>query len=189
MNPRAGQGAKRVVQAIGGVGNAASQIHATRLTDRLAMLTGAEAVPLPAPGLAGSAATRAALVSDRHVREIMRGYHDVTMVLAGVGSLEPSPLLRQSGNAIEESDQALLRKRGAVGDVCLRFFDVEGAFVHSPLDERVIGIDVDTLRAVPRVVGVAGGTRKHRAIRGALRGKWLNVLITDVRTARFLVAD
>lgn len=189
MAPRTGPGARQVVQVLGGVGNAASQIHATRLTDRLAMLTGADAVPLPAPGLAGSAATRAALMADRHVREIMAGYRDLTMVLAGVGSLEPSPLLRQSGNAIEEADQDVLREHGAVGDVCLRFFDDQGTFVPSPLDERVIGIDVATLRAAPRIVGVAGGARKHRAIRGALRGGWLNVLITDVHTARYLNTD
>ena len=189
MAPRTGPGATRVVQVLGGVGNAASQIHATRLTDRLAMLTGAEAVPLPAPGLAGSAAARAALMTDRHVAEIMTGYQDLTLVLAGVGSLEPSPLLRQSGNGIEEADQDVLRERGAVGDVCLRFFDDKGTFVPSPLDERVIGIDVETLRSVPRVVGVAGGARKHRAIRSAVRGGWLNVLITDVHTARFILAD
>ena len=111
------------------------------------------------------------------------------MVLAGVGSLEPSQLLQQSGNAIAETDQESLRSLGAVGDVCLRFFNEEGAAVKSPLDRRVLGIDAETLRSRPRVVGVAGGGRKFTAIRAALLGGWINVLITDLETAQRLDAE
>jgi len=42
--------------------------------------------------------------------------------------------------------------------------------------------------AVPRRVAVAGGERKVTAVLGALRGGWVNVLVTDVETARRLVA-
>jgi DNA-binding transcriptional regulator LsrR (DeoR family) len=56
------------------------------------------------------------------------------------------------------------------------------------LNDRVIGMDLDQLRAVRRVVGVAGGRRKTNAIRGALAGKLINVLITDLATAESLLA-
>ncbi len=95
----------------------------------------------------------------------MATYGSLTMLLAGLGSLEPSPLLMESGNAIADTDQDALRKLGAVGDICLRFFDEHGEVVKSALDERVLGIDTDTLRSIPRVVGIAGGTRKYTAIR------------------------
>ena len=38
----------------------------------------------------------------------------------------------------------------------------------------------------PARVGVAGGARKFEAIRGAMRGKWIDVLITDLGTAQRL---
>jgi DNA-binding transcriptional regulator LsrR (DeoR family) len=38
-------------------------------------------------------------------------------------------------------------------------------------------------------VGIAGGKRKFEAIRGALRGKLINVLITDRRTAERLLEN
>jgi DNA-binding transcriptional regulator LsrR (DeoR family) len=41
---------------------------------------------------------------------------------------------------------------------------------------------------VPRRVGVAGGARKFRAIRAAVRGGWVSVLITDLQVARRLAA-
>ena len=40
-----------------------------------------------------------------------------------------------------------------------------------------------------RVVGIAGGRRKIAAIRGALAGKWINVLITDRMSAEHLLVD
>jgi DNA-binding transcriptional regulator LsrR (DeoR family) len=44
------------------------------------------------------------------------------------------------------------------------------------------------LGRVRRSVGVAGGQRKVAAIRGALRGSYINVLITDLLAAEALVA-
>src|SRR5262249_60889715 len=76
---------------------------------------------------------------------------------------------------------------GAVGDVCLRFFDAEGKPVATELDGRVIGMELRQLRGVTRSVGVAGGFRKFTAILGALRGRWINVLVTDRRTAERLL--
>jgi DNA-binding transcriptional regulator LsrR (DeoR family) len=101
---------------------------------------------------------------------------------------EPSFLLRQSGNAVATEDSEALRREGAVGDVCLRFFDSAGGHI-STLDERVIGIGVDTMRRIPRRVGVAGGPAKYAAIRAAIRGGWVNVLITDQHTAHKLAEE
>jgi DNA-binding transcriptional regulator LsrR (DeoR family) len=112
----------------------------------------------------------------------------LTMVLVGIGSLEPSPLLRESGNALPDADQDLLRALGAVGDICLRFFDADGRALRSAVDDRVIGISAEGLRDVPRRIAAAGGARKHAAILAALRGGWVNVLITDVDEAQRLLA-
>jgi DNA-binding transcriptional regulator LsrR (DeoR family) len=69
----------------------------------------------------------------------------------------------------------------------LRFFDREGRTIRSSFEERVIGITLDQLRGVRRVVGVAGGGRKVDALLGALRGGLIDVLITDRFTAEKLV--
>lgn len=188
MHPRPTQVAEQVVQVLGGVGKVTAQTHATRLTGRLAQLTGADAIYLPAPGLVGSADTRRALVADPNIASVLSAYEQLTTILAGIGSLEPSPLLRESGNAIAEDEQSELRALGAVGDVCLRFFDESGRHVASSLDDRVLGIGAEALRAVPRTIAVAGGQRKYTAIRAALRGRWVNVLVTDLHTAERLAA-
>ena len=118
--------------------------------------------------------------------EVTASWAELTDAVVGIGGLEPSPLLQRSGNAMAEEEQQELRNRKAVGDVCFRYFDAEGRPVASKFDRRVIGITPDQLFAVPRRIGVAGGARKFQAIRAALRGGWVNVLITDLDMARRL---
>ena len=80
----------------------------------------------------------------------------------------------------------MLRECGAVGDVLVRFYDRHGQPVRTPLDDRVIGMSLDQLKQVKRSVGIAGGQLKHDAIRSALLGGLINVLITDRFTAQAL---
>ena len=142
-----------------------------------ARLVGATATFIPAPALVGNKAMRESLLNDPAMESVAKQWTGLTMALAGIGSLPPSPLLRASGNAAV----------GAVGDVCLRFFDSTGKLVPSALDDRVVGIDADTFHKIPRRIGIAGGESKHSAIHAAITGGWVNVLITDTGTAAVLL--
>ena len=142
-----------------------------------------------APGIAVSPQAREALVQDPFVAQALGALDEVTLALVGIGALEPSSLLQRSGNIFSESELEALAGRGAVGDICLRFYDPAGRPVASDLDARVIGITLEQLRRADRSVGIAGGRRKYRAILGALRGRWINVLITDHATAERLLAE
>lgn len=179
----------KVVQILGGLGNPSAKIHATRLTGRFADLVQGQAVYLPAPGVVGSKATRDAFLEDTYVQEAMSLYDHVTMALVGIGSVSPSTLLAQSGNAFSEKELNGLREKKAVGDILLHFYDAAGIPVESPLNDRVVSMKLDQLRKVDRAIGIAGGSRKFAAIRGALRGKLINILVTDSCTAKKLTQD
>jgi DNA-binding transcriptional regulator LsrR (DeoR family) len=187
MRRSPGRVVDQVIQIVGGVGESRVQVQASRLISLFADATGADPIFMPAPGVLGSASARRVLVSDPAVERVMESWTSLTTALVGIGSLQPSPLLLESGNSVAESDQAELRSVGAVGDICLRYFDAKGDAVRSDFDERVVGIAPDEFRGIPRRVGVAGGEHKHQAILGALRGGWLNVLVTDLDEATRLV--
>ncbi len=154
---------------------------------RLAGLIGASPVLLQAPGVVGSAAAKAVLVRDPAVEEAAKLFKKLDLALVGIGSLEPSSLLANSGNTFSPREQEELRRQGAVGDICFQFIDKDGVPIQSHLMQRVIGIDLVMLRRAPRVVGIAGGAEKVNAILASLRGKWINVLITDRQTAERLI--
>jgi DNA-binding transcriptional regulator LsrR (DeoR family) len=186
MHPGPRAGGAHVVQILGGIGNPSAELHATQLTRRLANLLGGRATLLPAPGAVGSADARRVMLKDRYVQEAVGLFKSVTIALVGIGAVTPSKLLAASGNVFSSKELKSLSDRGAVGDICLRFFDANGASVVTPLNERVIAIELSELKRVDRVVGIAGGRRKFAAIRGALRGRRINVLITDRSTAERL---
>jgi DNA-binding transcriptional regulator LsrR (DeoR family) len=186
MRPCRVPGAESVVQLMGGIGNSSVQTQGNRLLTEFARLVGATATFVPAPALVGNRTTRESLLNDPAMASVAEEWRRLTMVLAGIGSLPPSPLLRASGNAADLADQDRLHAAGAVGDICQRFFDSAGNLVRSDLDDRVVGIDADTLRNIPRRIGIAGGKSKHKAIHAAVSGGWVNVLITDTGTAAAL---
>ena len=75
-----------------------------------------------------------------------------------------------------------------MGDIALRYFDANGDTTpFQEFNERVAGIPLDTLKKIPRRVGVAGGRQKKDAVLGAIRGGFINVLITDIDCAENLI--
>jgi DNA-binding transcriptional regulator LsrR (DeoR family) len=177
----------RVVQILGGASESPARTHAVYLANQLAALTRGEVTFLPAPGILGSHQAREILLNDPSVHEVIKVFDNVSLALVGIGTVEPSPLLASSGNIFSYEELTLLREHGAVGDVLVRFFDSQGRPVSTSLNNRVIGMSLDQLKRVRRSVGLAGGKRKHKAIRGALLGGLVNVLITDRFTAEQLV--
>lgn len=177
----------RVLQILGGLGSPSAEVYASRLVDRLANLMRGTATFLPAPGIVGSPDVVPVLLQDRYVHDAMSLFDQVTIALVGIGTLEPSGLLASSGNIFSPEELDMLRSAGAVGDICLRFFDASGNPVVTPLNDRVIGMGLDQLRRAKRAVGIAGGLQKLSAIRGALQGRFINVLITDRFTAQHLL--
>jgi DNA-binding transcriptional regulator LsrR (DeoR family) len=188
IHPQKSAQARFVVQTMGGMGDPSVQTHATQLTTRLAKLTGAEPKLLPVQGISSSREAKLLMLSDPYVRETMDLFGSITMAIVGIGAVEPSELLARSGNIFSARELADLADAGAVGDISLRFFDKDGKLVKTPLDERVIGLPLEDLSHIKRVIAVAGGQKKTQAIAGALRTGVIDTLITDRFTAERLLA-
>jgi len=179
----------KVIQILGGIGNPAAEAHAMRLTSRIAQQVNGDAVYLPVAGILATEAARDILLADGVTQQAIRLFDHVTTALVGIGAIDPSPLLAQSGNIFSPQELDLLRQANAVGDILLRFFDQNGSLVETGLEKRVISMSLEQLCRVSRAIGVAGGSRKYAAILGALRGHWINILVTDHFTANRLANE
>jgi DNA-binding transcriptional regulator LsrR (DeoR family) len=177
----------QVVQVIGGLGPAESEAHATDICRRLARTLGCKLSLLPAPGIVKSVEIKNAFLMDGYVQKAMSTFANLTIAVLGIGAPTPNSVMMRDGEIITNEELGELLKRGVIGDIALRFFDAEGVPVKSDVDERVIGVSLEELSRVHRVVGVAGGAEKEPVIRAALSGKLVNVLITDHQTARRLL--
>ncbi len=73
---------------------------------------------------------------------------------------------------------------GVIGDVNLIFINENGKHVANKIDDRIIRIPINKIKRIKNVIGVGFGDRKVRVIISALRGKVINILLTDKNTAK-----
>ena len=179
-----------VVEMLGDVGPPEVQHDAADVTQQLARLTGAQPRFLRVPGVVTSADVRTTLLEhDNHARETLAMLDRVDEALVGIGTCAVDAPLRPGENFFTEDQFEYARKLGAVGQVNLRFIDANGKPVESELDDMVIGVRLDQLAACERSIAVAGGANKYAAIRSSLIGGWVNTIITDVDTAKYLIKN
>jgi len=176
-----------VVQMIGGLGMPNAETHATSLCQRLTQLINSELTLLHAPGIVDNQVVKHAIMSDSHMQKVLALFTQINVAYVGVGVPTADSVVLRDGTIMSQADLENLFSQGAIGDIALRFFDVHGIPIQSELDDRVIGISLEQLKQIPRVVGVAGGPQKQSVVRGALEGHLIDVLITDHQTAHHLL--
>jgi DNA-binding transcriptional regulator LsrR (DeoR family) len=173
------------VQLVGGLSALNSSVSGQELVRELSERLGARHRYLHAPAVFGSSQALTVMLGEPSVAAALDAAKAADMALVGIGA-------RGFGSSAELVDAFALNPReraefdasGAVGDVCARFFDLSGNEVRGVVNERVLAVNLDDLRAIPTVVGVAAGLEKARGILGALRGRIVDVLICDESAAR-----
>jgi deoxyribonucleoside regulator len=166
-----------VVQLIGG----------TPLAVDLATRFGTEPSVMYAPALVGGAEVRGSLLGDATIHATFERFRDLDVAFVGIGSITEHDASRLVyGGALSADELDRLRDRGAVGDVLAYLFDAEGNVIESGLEDRMLAIGLDDLFRIPRRVGVCAGIEKATATSGALRGGFVNTLVTDSTVARTL---
>jgi DNA-binding transcriptional regulator LsrR (DeoR family) len=179
----------RIVQMTGGIGKPESESHATELCKMMARTLSCKLALLPAPGVVQNKQVREVYLMDEYVHTALSLVPGITLAFVGIGSLNSYSIAMRDETILTQADLDEVTANGAVGDIALNFIDSKGQLVQCEFNERVIGINLDHLRQIPRVVGVAAGANKVSPIQAALRGRHVNVLITDQSTAEALAKN
>lgn len=176
-----------IVQLEGSLsGKGEALIHGNEIAAIFARAFGATPYFLSVPTIVESKALRDALARDHNLGKILGKGKKANVAVFSVGKPSRSCILSQAGYLSAE-DMDILFSKGAVGDICSRFFTVDGSICDNSLDERTIGLELDELTRKESCVLVAGGPEKVPGITGALRGGFANMLVTDEATARELI--
>jgi DNA-binding transcriptional regulator LsrR (DeoR family) len=175
-----------IVQVSGGLGPVGALEHSTEVARRAAQKLGARLRLLPAPGIVSSVEAARALRADYQISEVLGLAAQADVAVLGLGVPAPDSVLLRDGKIITAEDLRSLQASGAVGDLALRYVDAEGRPVELELNERIIGLTLEQIARIPRVIGVAGGAMKREIVLAALRAGILDVLVTDQATAEGL---
>src|ERR1700683_4028087 len=133
---------------------------------------------IPAPNIASSAALAAALREEPTIQQVLRQASRVENAIGGIATPTTDATIVQLGY-LTAAEARTLRERGVAGDILGQFFDADGKIADLSIHDRRIGLELPDLKCIPKVIGVAGGLHKVQAILGALRGGFLDVLVTN----------
>ena len=177
----------KLVELTGALGSRSSEYEGHGIITRLAHKLGAEAHFLNAPFLCSSEATAQALYGDQIISQPLKLANQASLALMGVGSLDPEMATFLKFGYLSKSLAKTLRAAGAVGNVCGLYFDINGEPACSEFCQKIITISRKNLLSIPDRIGVAGGPDKVGPILGAVRGGYVNILVTDNLTAQSIL--
>ena len=177
-----------VVQITGGLNQVETKYNAIELSSRLSKIFDSNCYQLYAPAILDRIETKQYLFNDSSIKRTLDMFGKVNIAIVGIGSVnpEPSTLLYQEGFLKEEEIKKALGNC-AVGDINTCFYDKNGNICTPGLGDRAVGMNIEQLKRVRYALGVAGGEFKVNAIYAALKGKIINILVTDYKTAEKLI--
>ena len=172
---------------VGGIGNEMNMYHSNVICDIMANNLGGNSLGLYAPVFVSNKEVKEVIFKDKSINKVIETSRNADIAIVSIGNILSS-VMREIGTLSEE-DVSKLLELGAIGDVNTFFIDRDGRVVESHLSERTIALTIDELKKIPKIIAVAGGLEKTEAIHAALKGKLMDVLITDEEVAKGILKN
>ena len=176
----------QVVPLVGGLHNAEVGTDTNEIAKCVAQHFNAVVRPLLAPIYVQDEATALGLANDPGIRDALDLARKASIVIYSLGAMHDDTTMIQLGH-IDTEQKNFLQAHGAVGDIACRWIDSEGQSVELPPSINPIGISLDELKRIPQRLAVAGGALKREVVLAGLRGGFMTALVTDERTADYLL--
>ena len=167
------------VSAMGGSPGFAASVNPNVVCSAFAARSGGTAKALHAPVFVEDAHLRDSLLTQQAVAQTLDLARRSTGSVVGIGTTDDDSILVHAGCLSRDQARALRRAGAVIGN----HYDVQGRPVRSTVQNRLIGLTLEELQAIPLVIGVAAESGKTTAVLGALRSGVVRVLITEYRTA------
>lgn len=153
---------------------------ATHMAEKL----GGKAYQLHAPAFVDTPQHCETLRSMGPVKEILDIARRANIALVGVGTVdeEVSRFVQFMALSAEEM-RNIAESCGGVGDINAFIYNIEGQPCAHEYADRVVGLTLAELKSIPYRIGVAATAAKALPLYGALRGGYLQALITDETAA------
>ncbi|MBT2725003.1 sugar-binding transcriptional regulator [Bacillus sp. ISL-46] len=173
------------VPLVGGMGNERVDIHANALVAKLAGNLQAKYKLLHAPVMVDSNEAKQIFMRQSSIQDIFDLASKANIAIVGIGGTPEHSTMVKS--YLGQETQEYFNQTDVVGDICYNFINKNGDTSSNSWNEQVISLKLEQLKEIPLVVGVACGLEKVQAIKAALEGKLVHVLITDELTAKSLL--
>ena len=168
----------KVVDLIGSIGKLFSNTNASELARKFAQNFNAKNYFLNSLAMVQNRQTKEYLMKEKEIKDVLDMAKELDIAIISIGNVSFDSIivkdLKIDKDVIED-----IKSRGALGDICFRFFDKNGNKIDTEFDDRIIGIDLEDFKKVKIKVCISGGLSKLEAIEAAVRNKLVDILITD----------
>ena len=176
----------KIIPLVGGMGSKLVEIHSNLLAYQLAQKMNATCSYLYAPAMVESEELKKRLIQSEDIALVLEEGRNVDRAVVGLGTpFEESTMTTME--YLKDENLKSLKDAGAVGDIGSRFYDHEGKQIAHPLNDLVIGLDIEEYKRIPEVIGIVEGVHKAESIKAALKGGFLDVLVIDDTMAALLL--
>lgn len=159
--------------------------YSNTLATQVGEALGCDSYNLSAPIAVNNEREKEIIESIEGISKVLRMGEKADIALFGIGAMEDSSSILQAG-VRKKAEYTSMIKKGAVGEIVGRVYNENGEIVDTDVKTKMIGISLENMKKIPLRVGIAYGKEKINAIKGAMKGELINVLITDIATAELL---
>ena len=172
-----------VYSMVGGVSNVSTAIQSPTVAQAFANKLHGELYIVTAPFLCSTAKLCSELKKEEQVSKVLNSVKTNDINIVGIGSSPEKNQKTLNVLPLGENEIKEVYEAGAVGDIGGNFYDINGNPCKANLNSRIVTIRLEDLKNHHMVIGVGGGKGKEKSVLGALRGGFIDILVTDLETA------
>jgi len=177
------------VPLVGGIDITGRDIHSNEIARRVSEAFKGRYYVLNAPIFVSNLQTKEAFEKEKSIKAVIDKAKSANIAVVGIccPNKQSSTMIKRGYFPVKEFTE--LTDKGVVGDICTNFYDIQGDIIKLSLQSKMIGLGLKELKRIPIVIGVACGEDKKEAILGALRGGYVNIIVTNERVAEYLIKN
>jgi len=172
--------------ALGGVGLRNANYQSSNLVKMIGERTGGSYYQLYLPLIVDSPDIKNVLMRSSIIKTVLGDITKVDYYITSVATILRNRTMYTLGG-FKSEDLKVLHHNEIIGEIGLNFYNKEGNYVKTGLEDRLINIKIDEIKRIKNIVLIAFSNEKLEAISGFLKSGVTNVFITDSITAEQLL--
>ena len=179
------------VPIVGGIGQSTIDkvdVQSNRIAQEFSRKFGGTYTQFLSPAVFSEQKAMEYFLKEKSISYIFDDFQKLDTLIMGIGIPQrvESTLVR-AGYITGENLEKFARD-GMAGDIALHFFDEDGdTEKFRAFNDRVAGMPLEMMKKVRNRIGIAGGENRAEAIRGAIKGGFINMLISNIDAAEKLL--
>lgn len=175
-----------VTQLLGSINNDREHVAVDDIVHNFAAKLQGKAAMLYAPVIVQSSELQNSIMQEPFFKEAYNVVKNCNVAIVGIGRANSQTEYLSPLNVMSKTDSDSGILENAIGEVSTHFFDAQGNPIIPSYRNRIIAISLEDYLHIPTRIGIAGLPEKADTIYAALKGGYVNVLVTDLETARIL---